>query len=105
MEFKKSLANLEAAGKTLCGFLNQNHGGMVLIGDLLDKTFEQSIKSASDLDYEQTLPYIMRYSQWTFCDLNAIKNHYQQRGFNVEILKQPDHFQLSHYRKDLRIWR
>lgn len=32
LEFKKSLAGLETAGKTLCGFLNQPHGGMVLIG-------------------------------------------------------------------------
>ena len=32
LEFKKSLANLDAAGKTLCAFLNQIHGGSVLVG-------------------------------------------------------------------------
>lgn len=32
LEFKKSLAGLDAAGKALCGFLNQSHGGSVLVG-------------------------------------------------------------------------
>ena len=32
LEFKKSIAGLEAAGKTLSAFLNQLEGGMVLIG-------------------------------------------------------------------------
>lgn len=32
LEFKKSIANLDAAGKALCGFLNQADGGIVLIG-------------------------------------------------------------------------
>lgn len=32
LEFKKSLASLDTAGKALCGFLNQTHGGSVLVG-------------------------------------------------------------------------
>lgn len=83
-------------------------GGIILIGDLLDKTFEQEIKSASDLDYEQKLPLILRYSQWTFCDLNKIVDHfqgptYQNKIKKIEVLNQPKDFKLRHYRKDLRI--
>lgn len=83
-------------------------GGIILIGDLLDKTFEQEIKSASDLDYEQKLPLILRYSQWTFCDLNKIVDHfqgptYQNKIKKIEVLNQPQDFKLRHYRKDLRI--
>lgn len=83
-------------------------GGVILIGDLLDKTFEQQIKSASDLNYEKKLPLILRYSQWTFCDLEKIITHFQQPKYQskvnkIEILNQPTHFKLHHYRKDLRI--
>jgi len=81
-------------------------GGIILIGDLLDKQFEQTIKDASDLEYEKQLPYIMRYSEWTFCDLNKVKAQLEKNNkvTKVEILKQPKNFQLSHYRKDLKIW-
>lgn len=81
-------------------------GGIILIGDLLDKQFEKIIKGASDLEYEKKLPHIMRYSEWTFCDLNTLKALLEKNSkvTKVEILKQPENFQLSHYRKDLKIW-
>lgn len=83
-------------------------GGIILIGDLLDKSFEQEIKAASDLNYEEKLPLILRYSQWTFCDLAKLVQHFKAEKFqtkikSIEILTQPDHFALHHYRKDLRI--
>ncbi|MBU2892943.1 class I SAM-dependent methyltransferase [Colwellia sp. D2M02] len=78
-------------------------GGIILIGDLLDKDFEQKIKGASDPLIEEKLPDIMRYSQWTFCDLAAVKLHFSHQVKHIEILNQPEHFQLSEYRKDLRI--
>jgi len=79
-------------------------GGIILIGDLLDKKFENEIKGNSDLTYEKELPYILRYSQWTFCDLEKIKAYIEEHASKVEILSQPDNFKLSYYRKDLRIW-
>jgi hypothetical protein len=83
-------------------------GGVILIGDLLDKQFEQEIKNASDMIYEEKLPFILRYSQWTFCDLTKLIKHFQAKKYqdkitNIEILAQPEHFALRHYRKDLRI--
>ena len=80
-------------------------GGVILIGDLLDKNYEDNIKGNSDLAYEEKLPYILRYSHWTFCDLEEIKAHFESKVSKVEILVQPKSFKLSHYRKDLRIWR
>jgi ubiquinone/menaquinone biosynthesis C-methylase UbiE len=80
-------------------------GGVILIGDLLDKNHEENIKGNSDLAYEEKLPYILRYSHWTFCDLEKIKAHFENQISKVEILNQPKTFKLSHYRKDLRIWR
>jgi len=83
-------------------------GGVILIGDLLDKQFEQEIKTASDMIYEEKLPFILRYSQWTFCDLAKLITYFQAEKYqdkitNIEILTQPEHFALRHYRKDLRI--
>jgi ubiquinone/menaquinone biosynthesis C-methylase UbiE len=78
-------------------------GGVIFLGDLLDSNFEQEIKGASDLEYEKTLPYIMRYSQWNFCNLEKIRLHYQRKSIHAEILPQPENFKLSHYRKDIRI--
>jgi len=81
-------------------------GGIILIGDLLDKQFEKDIKGASNLEYEKQLPHIMRYSEWTFCDLNKLKTIFEAHNkvTKIEVLQQPSSFQLSHYRKDIRIW-
>jgi len=78
--------------------------GIILIGDLLDKRFEAKIKGESNLDFEQTLPLIHRYSEWTFCDLNRISSVLKNKVKKVEVLQQPDSFKLNDYRKDLRIW-
>jgi len=77
--------------------------GIILIGDLLDKDFEANIKGNSDVKIEATLPAIMRYSQWTFCDLHATIAHFSNQVKKIEILSQPQSFKLSNYRKDLRI--
>ena len=81
-------------------------GGIILIGDLLDKQFEKDIKNASNLEYEKQLPHIMRYSEWTFCHLNQLKTIFEAHNkvTKIEVLQQPSNFQLSHYRKDIRIW-
>lgn len=81
-------------------------GGIILIGDLLDKQFENEIKDASNLEYEKQLPHIMRYSEWTFCQLNKLKSIFEAHNkvTKIEILQQPSSFQLSHYRKDFKIW-
>ncbi len=80
-------------------------GGIILIGDLLDQKFEDEIKSSSNLDYEQKIPLIQRYSQWLFYDLERLKQNALDHGaVKVEILEQPRALQCSHYRKDLRIW-
>ncbi|MFT4927229.1 MAG: ubiquinone/menaquinone biosynthesis C-methylase UbiE [Phenylobacterium sp.] len=83
-------------------------GGVILIGDLLDSTAEQAFKAAADIEYEKALPLIFRYSQWLFVDFDKIKQHFEQKfasqGLKVEVLSQPEHFKLRHYRKDLRIW-
>ena len=78
-------------------------GGVILIGDLLDSQFEQEIKSGSNLDYEQKIPHIHRYSEWTFCHLDKLISHLENKVSKVEILEQPMSFPLRHYRKDLRI--
>ncbi|NMP32897.1 class I SAM-dependent methyltransferase [Thalassotalea sp. M1531] len=78
-------------------------GGVILIGDLLDAEFEQAIKSGSNLDYEQKIPHIHRYSEWTFCDLVFLQNYFNDKVSKIEILEQPESFPLRHYRKDLRI--
>lgn len=80
-------------------------GGVIFIGDLLDDKYEQAIKSGSDLSYEQKIPHIHRYSEWTFCSLEKLLKHFQPKVTSIEILEQPESFQLRHYRKDLRIIR
>lgn len=81
-------------------------GGIILIGDLLDATFEQEIKSNSDLAIEANLPLIHRYSQWTFYTLENILEHFSghEKVTKIEKLAQPTNFPLSHYRKDIKIW-
>jgi len=79
-------------------------GGIILIGDLLDKRFEAKIKGESNLDYEQKIPLIHRHSEWTFCDLDRISSVLENKVQKVEVLQQPASFKLKDYRKDLRIW-
>jgi SAM-dependent methyltransferase len=79
-------------------------GGIVLIGDLLDKTFEQRIKGGSNLDYERKIPSIHRYSEWRFYDLRWLAAQIPRRARQAEVLSQPAEFPLSGYRRDLRIW-
>ena len=78
-------------------------GGIVLIGDILDSAFENKIKGGSDLDYEQKIPLIQRYSEWKFFDLEKIAGIFESKGRTVEILPQPQNFKCADYRKDLRI--
>ncbi|WP_448213112.1 class I SAM-dependent methyltransferase [Colwellia sp. MEBiC06753] len=80
-------------------------GGVILIGDLLDDKHEKTIKSGSDLNYEQKIPHIHRYSEWTFCPLEKIVQHFSAIVHRIEVLDQPMSFQLRHYRKDIRIIR
>ena len=79
-------------------------GGVIFIGDLLDKDYEELIKNGSDLEYEKKIPHIKRYSEWQFFDLNESKDIFVSKGYNVDILDQPRDFKCAHYRKDLRIW-
>jgi SAM-dependent methyltransferase len=79
-------------------------GGIVLIGDLLDKTFEERVKGGSNLDYERKIPSIHRYSEWRFYDLGWLAAQVPGRARHAEILVQPAEFPLGHYRRDLRIW-
>ncbi|MCF2859370.1 class I SAM-dependent methyltransferase [Pseudoalteromonas sp. SMS1] len=80
-------------------------GGMILIGDLLDKQFEQEIKQSSDQEIEAAIPIIHRYSQWLFVDVTGLVKWLENDGrlANVEIRQQPKDFKLSWYRKDLLI--
>ena len=79
-------------------------GGVIIIGDVLDKVFEDEIKGGSDLEYEKIIPLIYRHSQWCFFDLVDIQKHFKAQGYKVEILSQPTHFKCAYYRKDIRIW-
>ncbi len=79
-------------------------GGMILLGDLLDAEYEAQIKGSSDLDYEQQIPYIHRYSQWRFYDLQNLIGRLEDTVRRTEILAQPSGFALSGYRKDIRLW-
>lgn len=79
-------------------------GGIALIGDLLDKTQEQQIKSNSDLLIESELPLIKRYSEWRFIDFPSVLAYLTPYVQKIEILEQPKNFKTSYYRKDLRIW-
>src|SRR3989338_2505175 len=55
LEFKKTTANLKNAAETLCGFLN-NRGGIVLIGVTDDKKIVgQDVNDQTMLDIAQTL--------------------------------------------------
>jgi ubiquinone/menaquinone biosynthesis C-methylase UbiE len=78
-------------------------GGIILIGDLLDKKFEKQIKADSDLDFETKLPLIHQYSEWTFYNLDELAKSATQHTRSVEILTQPLDFKMSGYRKDMRI--
>ncbi len=78
-------------------------GGIILIGDILDDAFEGKIKGSSDLDYEQKIPLIQRYSEWRFFNLGNIVRIFENDVRGVEILSQPENFKCAYYRKDLRI--
>ena len=78
-------------------------GGILLIGDILDKKYEEEIKRNSDLAYEKKIPSIQRYSEWMFYDLKQLSKTFQDYGYRVEILTQPSHFKCSYYRRDIRI--
>jgi ubiquinone/menaquinone biosynthesis C-methylase UbiE len=78
-------------------------GGVVLVGDLLDQSCEQDIKGKSNLDYEEQIPLIHRYSEWRFYDLDWLASQAPDRVQKTEILLQPSDFALSGYRKDLRL--
>ena len=79
-------------------------GGIVLIGDILDHTFEKTIKTSSDLEYEKQIPLIERYSEWRFYDLIKLRQILKDQGYRAEILTQPQSFKCNDYRKDFRIW-
>ena len=79
-------------------------GGVILIGDLLDKDDENMIKKGSDKDCEKQIPSIQRYSEWQFFDLNKSRDYFEGKGYRVDILDQPEDFKCAYYRKDLRIW-
>ena len=78
-------------------------GGVILVGDLLDKNFETQIKGGSDLEIESQRPKIHRYSEWAFYDLEELTAALPGDVVSVEILDQPKDFKLRHYRKDVRI--
>ncbi len=80
-------------------------GGIILIGDLLDKKFEEEIKKSSKLGLEANLPLIKRYSEWLFVDLEKIVKYLEKKGNKIEILEQPSLLPTSTYRKDLKIWK
>jgi ubiquinone/menaquinone biosynthesis C-methylase UbiE len=79
-------------------------GGIILIGDVLDSSYENEIKSNSDLAYEQKIPYIHRYSQWQFYDFALLQRELSDLVCKFEVLTQPSEFTLSGYRKDIRLW-
>jgi len=79
-------------------------GGVILIGDVLDSAFEVAIKSGSNLEYEKKIPYIHRYSQWRFYDLAHLQDSVSHLVNKFEVLTQPSEFELSGYRKDIRLW-
>jgi SAM-dependent methyltransferase len=78
-------------------------GAIILIGDILDQTYEQEIKDESDLEIEKNLPMIHRYSAWRFYELSWLVGLAEAQGAHVEILGQPDTFRLQRYRRDLRL--
>ncbi|QTL34230.1 methyltransferase domain-containing protein [Pseudoalteromonas viridis] len=80
-------------------------GAIILLGDLLDKQFEQQIKEGSDMNIEKQLPIIHRYSQWLFIDIEGLSRQLLKHSAisSVEILTQPEEFKLSWYRKDMKI--
>ena len=80
-------------------------GGIILIGDLLDKHCEEYVKNSSDLGVEANLPSIKRYSEWLFVDLEKIAKYLEKKGNKTEILEQPAFLPTSSYRKDLKIWK
>lgn len=79
-------------------------GGVVLVGDLLDKACEAEIKGSSNRDFERKIPSIHRYSEWRFYDLDWLVSQVPARVKKAEILAQPADFALSRYRRDLRLW-
>lgn len=82
-----------------------SHDSIVLLGDLLDAQFEDTIKGGSDPEIEKTLPKIHRYSNWRFYDLEQLCEIARNKGFSAEILEQPANFRLREYRKDIRLCR
>ena len=79
-------------------------GGVILLGDLLDDHYEETIKSNSDLEYEKTIPLIHRYSQWRFFNFKKLLADLAPYVERIEVLSQPEAFPLSDYRKDIRLW-
>lgn len=80
-------------------------GGIILIGDLLDKSKEKEIKSKSLPSIEVDLPLIKRYSEWLFLDFESILDFLRGRGLQFALLDQPNSFKTAHYRKDIKIWK
>lgn len=80
-------------------------GGAILIGDILDKNHEARIKNGSNVEYERQLPFIHRYSHWIFYDLRELVAYAESLDCKAQIIRQPEHYRLSHYRSDLLIHR
>lgn len=78
-------------------------GGVVLVGDILDKTFEDEVKGGSRRELAERLPLIHRYAEWRFYDLQQLVEWASKLGGKAELLEQPTGFRLRSYRKDLRI--
>lgn len=78
-------------------------GGVLLVGDVLDKRFEDEIKGSSSPEHAERLPLIHRYAEWRFYDLERLADHVRALGGRAKILEQPESFRLRRYRKDLRI--
>lgn len=79
-------------------------GGVIMVGDVLDADYEEEIKTSSILDVEKKIPMIHRYTGWRFYDFELLRSYiHDNHHLDLEVLPQPMHFKLSHYRKDLRI--
>ncbi len=96
--------NLSYAYKTIFEFIRVSKpGSIILIGDVLDASFEKEIKLKSNLEYEKKISSIKRYSEWQFYDIEHLKNYFKKYVSKIEILDQPSKFKLNKYRKDIKI--
>ena len=77
--------------------------GKILIGDILDKQFQEKLLLSDNKAISDKMPLIHRYSEWLFFDLSKLLDFCKKikRVKYAKIIEQKPKLPFSNYRKDL----